>query len=234
MAAAPPSMAAEPNPTCPGPLLLVGLGNPGDRYAGTRHNVGFDCVERVQSALEEVRSLPLSGGDLAEGFVASSDGEEDSAPQERVLLLRPLLYMNRSGGPTAEVARQFEISPSRILVVYDDLDLPLGRLRIRRKGTSGGHNGVSDLIDRLAQLQEERERDEEPFPRIRLGIGKPTEGGIESHVLGRFTVAEQPIAEAMVARAAEAAIHWFRHGIARTMNEFNQGASAPPAVEPEE
>lgn len=198
--------------------------------------------------LSDLCELPLAGGVLERGRLAENSPEMASSEMassemvspRSVMLLRPMEFMNRSGGPTLEVARRFDLSPSRILAVFDDLDLPLGRLRVRRGGGSGGHNGVSDLIDRLAELgldpsdDSASDQDPDPFPRIRLGIGKPTEGEIESHVLGRFTDEERPVADAMVARAVQAVVCWFLQGIGPTMNEFNRDAPAPPAPTPEE
>ena len=209
--------------------LVVGLGNPGETYHATRHNVGFAVVDRLHALLIEAGAVaaevPLTGGQLARITLPGAD----ATPAQELLLLRPMLYMNRSGGPTSAVAAHFAIDPPRILAVFDDLDLPLGRLRMRRGGGHGGHNGVRDLIAHLRVGEGSESTGDvslaaEPppdFPRLRLGIGKPSECSTEDHVLGRFTPEEEPIATALVEAAAEAALAWIREGIDAAMQRAN-------------
>jgi PTH1 family peptidyl-tRNA hydrolase len=183
--------------------LVVGLGNPGEPYRGTRHNIGFEVVDRLAAAVRGSGELVVAGGRLEKGRLKG----------RAVLLLWPLLYMNRSGRPTAEVARRFELPPARILAVSDDLDLELGRIRLRRGGSSGGHNGVADLIAELGT---------DAFHRLRLGIGRPSgEKPAERYVLEPFLAEERPVAEEMAARGAEAARCWLLEGVQSAMNRYN-------------
>jgi PTH1 family peptidyl-tRNA hydrolase len=207
--------------------LVVGLGNPGPRYAATRHNIGFRVVEafarerglvfpppgRLSRMLPKL--FPPHGADgyrLARGEVA----------RQIVGVLEPLRYMNRSGEAAAAiVAENPAIDVSRdLLVVYDDLDLPLGRIRLRAGGGAGGHRGVGSMIDEL---------DTQAFPRLRFGIGRPEPGGeIVSFVLEPFATADDALLETQVKLAVEAASHFVVEGIAATMDRFN--AAGPPAV----
>lgn len=186
-----------------GTALIVGLGNPGPQYDGTRHNVGFAVLDRVRAGLRGHEEIPAMGARLERGRLRG----------RAVLLLWPLLYMNRSGGPTVEVVRRFDLAPEDVLAVSDDLDLELGRIRVRRGGSSGGHKGVTDLVERLGT---------EAFHRLRLGIGRPPPGcGVERYVLEGFLEDERPLADAMVERAAEAARCWLLEGVQSAMNRYN-------------
>ncbi|MDH7602049.1 MAG: aminoacyl-tRNA hydrolase [Armatimonadota bacterium] len=181
--------------------MIVGLGNPGRQYAHTRHNVGFDVIDRfakrrgVHTRTRRHRALI--------GRLAQDD--------EEVLLVKPQTYMNNSGSAVAALAREYGLQPSDIIVVYDDIDLPLGRLRIRAKGSSGGHKGVESIIQCLGSSE---------FPRIRIGIGRA--GDAIDHVLSRFTRQEKTIIEPVIERAADALDVVLTDGLEAAMNIYNR------------
>jgi len=180
--------------------LIAGLGNPGPEYAGTRHNVGFLVVDR-----------------LAEQFGSTWERSTkwDAIVTKRgdVFLLKPMSFMNRSGHPLFAIAQFYKIDPAEILVVLDDLALPLGRLRLRSGGGSGGHNGLESIIMQLGT---------EEIPRLRIGIGAaPREGSVD-YVLSRFFDEERAIVASTVDRAAEAVKWAIDKGLVSAMNNFNQ------------
>lgn len=185
--------------------LIVGLGNPGKQYAQTRHNVGFWCVLRIMEtvragiAKEKWRSL------VAEATIQG----------ERVYLLQPLTYMNLSG-EAVRAAIDFlklENLQRNLIVVYDDMDLPVGKIRLREKGSAGGHNGMKSIIEHLGT---------EAFPRIRIGIGRPEfDIVVTDYVLSRFSGPERSIVETAVIRAADAAVAACTVPFATVMNVFN-------------
>ena len=187
--------------------LVVGLGNPGDRYARTRHNVGF----RVVDLLADRWGL-TGAGRVRDG--AARLEVQLSDPDERVLLVKPMKYMNLSGGPVRAALRQTGADPAEdLLVVTDDVDLPLGRLRLRREGSAGGHNGLRDIIASLGSNE---------FNRLRVGIGRPGSSRVTvNHVLATFKPAERELATEAIAAAADAVELWLRDGIEAAMNEFN-------------
>lgn len=183
--------------------LVVGLGNPGEQYAGTRHNVGFDVVEilarRASAALSHDRRLS------ARVAKARVGGEE-------TLLVQPLSFMNLSGPVVARIVRERELAMPDVLVVVDDYHLPVATLRLREKGSAGGHNGLKSLIGALGT---------DAFPRLRIGIGEAPPGGAVDFVLTRFKPSERKaIAEARE-RAADCAERWCRDGAAAAMSGFN-------------
>ncbi len=184
--------------------LIIGLGNPGAEYEGTRHNVGFAVIE----ALADKAGVELGYDGRAGAMVG-----EGRARGRPFVLVKPLSYMNRSGTPTKHLLRRYGVQPREILVVVDDINLEAGRLRLRPRGSAGGHNGVQDLIDRL---------DTDDFPRLRLGIGDAFGRGRQvDYVLSPFSKAEQPVIEEAVARACEAALTFVTDGIVTAMNRFN-------------
>jgi peptidyl-tRNA hydrolase, PTH1 family len=187
--------------------VVTGLGNPGERYRLTRHNVGF----RVVDLLADRWGL-TDEGRVRDGAARLEVDLED--PAERVLLLKPLKYMNLSGGPVRGALRQTAVDPaSDLLVVTDDVDLPLGRLRLRRDGSAGGHNGLRDIIAALGSNE---------FSRLRVGIGRPGASRVTlDHVLATFKPGERELADASIATAADAVEVWLRDGIEVAMNEFN-------------
>ena len=186
--------------------LIVGLGNPGKEYHKSRHNVGFGVVDllarRWQVALDRRRYQ----GQFGSGVYAT----------EKVLLLKPRTYMNRSGGSVAEALAFYKLELSELLVVLDDMDLELSRLRLRRGGSAGGHNGLQDIIDKLGSPD---------FARLRLGIGAAEHNDAVAHVLGRFDAAQEQKIEEAIETAADAVECWISQGIDEAMNRFNRRGS---------
>jgi len=180
--------------------LVAGLGNPGSEYEGTRHNIGFSVVDQLASEWRIEWQYSAKWGALWTKGI-------------HVLLVKPATYMNRSGGPVASLAGFFKITPEEILLVLDDFALPLGRLRIRKEGSSGGHNGLESVLTQFGTKR---------IPRLRLGIGgAPSEGAID-YVLGRFFEEERDLKAKTVARACEAVKCAIDKGLLSAMNIFNQ------------
>lgn len=181
--------------------LIIGLGNPGGEYALTRHNAGFMLVDRLSA--EYGIGLSIKGKGLrGMGRIA---GEE-------VALLKPLTYMNRSGQAVSEFLQLHPVGPENIIVAFDDCDLPLGKIRIRGGGGSGGHNGLASVIEALGTKD---------IPRIRLGIGRPHDGDVVDFVLSPFHPDEQPALEGMLGRARDAVESIITCGMAQAMNRHN-------------
>lgn len=198
--------------------LVVGLGNPGQRYAGTRHNVGFMALELLASK-EAVRFKATSKlqGELAEVGFGSS----------RMRLLMPQTYMNESGRSIRAAMDWFDLSADQVLVLVDDMDLPLGRLRLRAKGSAGGHNGLKSTIQHLGT---------QDFARLRIGIGAPGRSSEErrartvSHVLGSFHQSEQPLLKDVLNEVLHGLDLIQRQGLERAGNRLN-GVNLAPAPE---
>jgi len=183
--------------------LIVGLGNLGRKYDQTRHNVGFDVVDRLAERIGDGRAKDKFEGQLMEGRVGG----------ERVLLLRPHTFMNRSGASVGPAMEFYKLERADLLVVCDDFNLPLGKLRFRREGSAGGQNGLADIIRRLGT---------EEFSRLRLGIGPvPENWDAADFVLSRFTASERNTIDETIARAADGAECWVTEGIETCMNQFN-------------
>lgn len=183
--------------------VIVGLGNPGPQYRWTRHNLGFHVLEKLAADLGAEFNKEKHQGLMAEAGLGG----------QRLLLIMPLTYMNRSGDCVAPAVRNKAQGPEEVLVVTDDINLPVGRMRIRAGGSAGGHNGLKSLIERLGT---------DAFPRLRLGVGDDrASGDLSDHVLSRFRPDEKAAVEAMVGRAVDAAILWAEHGVERAMNEYN-------------
>lgn len=189
--------------------LVVGLGNPGDKYAGTRHNVGFMALDRMASSA----GTPFRQQSKLHGLLA-----EVGQGATRLRLLKPQTFMNDSGRSIRAALDWFSLEPAQVLVVVDDMDLPFGRLRLRAAGSAGGHNGLRSAIRHLGTDQ---------FPRLRIGIGAPAVDPAErrartvGHVLGRFAAAEQVLLEAVLAEV-EAGIGVIqRLGVERAGNRLN-------------
>ena len=184
--------------------VVCGLGNPGDRYRWTRHNVGFRVVDLLADR------WGLTGqGSVRDGAALLEVRQPE--PIGRVLLVKPMRYMNRSGQPLRAALRQTDADVAEdVLVVADDIDLPLGRVRLRRSGSAGGHNGLRDIIATFGS---------EDFARLRIGVGRAGEAA--SHVLATFRPDERDLATEMVAVGADAVERWLAEGIEAAMNAFN-------------
>jgi peptidyl-tRNA hydrolase, PTH1 family len=196
--------------------VICGLGNPGERYQLTRHNVGFRVVDLLADR------WGLTGHGRVRDGAARLEADRPE-PVGRVLLVKPMRYMNVSGGPLRSALRQTDAVPATdLLVIADDVDLPLGRIRLRREGSAGGHNGLRDIISALGSNE---------FSRLRVGIGRPgSSRATVDHVLATFSPAERELATEAIATAADAAERWLRDGIDATMNEYNGlDLAAPPA-----
>lgn len=185
--------------------LIAGLGNPGPQYAESRHNVGFMVVDELarRRRLENWRFDRDFQGQIAECNVTG----------DRVFLLKPLTYMNLSGVSVQAVLRFYRIAASDLLVVFDDLDLPVGRLRIRANGSSGGHKGMESVIQHISTAE---------VARVRVGIGKVHRSGTVGHVLGVFSGDEKPEIGVALQQAADACECWVREGTTAAMNRFNR------------
>jgi PTH1 family peptidyl-tRNA hydrolase len=196
--------------------IVVGLGNPGREHAGDRHNIGFMVLDRIASSWHTSIDRVDDGADGAKiGHAVLGD--------EQVLLVKPQRYMNRSGETAARIARHYDVAADAFVVVHDDMDLPVGRVRIRPGGGAGGHRGVSSIIDELGERN---------FRRVRLGIGHPQPGDDPvSFVLSPFAPAEESAITSAIARAAEAVDVLLAEGTASAMNRFNGSAAAgtPPS-----
>jgi len=179
--------------------LVAGLGNPGREYQRTRHNVGFMVLDRLAADAK----LPW---DYSEKWGAAW-------AKTNVILIKPATFMNRSGQSLAAIANFYKITASEILVVVDDLALPLGRLRLRAQGSSGGHNGLESVFEHFGT---------EEVARLRVGIGAAPSAGAVDYVLGRFFEEEKPILDAAIRRAADAVKCVIDKGLFAAMNEFNK------------
>jgi len=187
----------------PMPMLIVGLGNPGPAYAGTRHNIGWTIV----AGLADTHGIALNQHRWAAQFGTGTIGDRP------VIAAIPTAFMNRSGPPVRALADAHAISPDRILVIHDDTDLALGRLKIKSKGGDGGHRGLRSIQDALQSTT---------FGRLRIGIGRPAVGDdMVAHVLGKFTTDESALVDGIVARALEAVATIICQGIPVGMNRFN-------------
>lgn len=181
--------------------LIVGLGNPGKKYENTRHNMGFMVVDRLSektgTAVDRLKFRALTGECVIGGH--------------KVMLMKPQTFMNLSGDAVREAARYYKLAPSHIIVIYDDIDIPLGNLRLRKSGSAGTHNGMRSIVSLLGTDQ---------FPRVRVGIGG-TSGDLVNHVIGRISSGERKILDETVNNAADAVECFVNDGIDMAMNRFN-------------
>jgi PTH1 family peptidyl-tRNA hydrolase len=185
--------------------VICGLGNPGDRFRLTRHNVGFRVVDLLAD-----RWALTGQGRLRDGAAVLE--ARLPAPIGRVLLVKPMRYMNASGSPLRAALRQTEVDvASELLVVYDDADLDLGRVRLRADGSAGGHHGMRDIIAALGT---------NAIPRLRIGVGRSGRG-LRGHVLATFGGDERDVADEMIQVGADAAELWLRDGLGTAMNRYN-------------
>jgi peptidyl-tRNA hydrolase, PTH1 family len=203
----PDDVSSKPGPGGVIPRLIVGLGNPGLEYRDTRHNIGFMVVDELARRFgvtfnEEKRWHGLAAK-LSSGW-----------------LLKPMTYMNDSGRSVRALGQFYKISPAETLAIYDDVDLPLGRLRIRLSGSAGGHNGIKSMISSLGT---------EAFPRFKLGIaaekGRPSGDKLVNHVLGKFGHEDAPTLHLVIQSAADAVISALQNGLDAAMNKFNRPLS---------
>lgn len=185
------------------PWLLVGLGNPGARYARTRHNIGFMAVDAWCS---QAASSPGWSEKWKAQVATIGTGSS------RVVALKPQTFMNRSGQSVAPAAQFLRVPPPQILVVHDEVDFQLGRLAVKKGGGHGGHNGLRDILQLLGSGD---------FLRIRLGIGRPIHGEVADHVLSDFRADERPVVDDLLERAVAAITCVTREGVVTAMNKFN-------------
>lgn len=187
--------------------LVVGLGNPGGKYQKTRHNVGFQVVEELARRWSYSKARRQFSGLLADGTIHG----------QRVLLLEPMTYMNRSGTSVREATSFLKIDPADLLVVLDDMALPLGRLRMRAKGSAGGHNGLSSVIQQLGS---------DVFCRLRIGIGQVGGERMVGHVLSPFTAQEEQVISRAIQVAADAVECWVAEGPDAAATKFNRAGES--------
>ena len=190
-------------PTEPPSRIIVGLGNPGEKYAGTRHNAGFWCVDRIAKENGIKFSRKNRSTLVGEGVIEG----------QRVVLAKPRTFVNRSGASVTYLLARFGAKPQQLLVIYDELNLPLGKLRLRPHGSAAGHNGVKSIIEALGT---------DDFPRLRFGIGRPDPQSDQiGFVIGQMEEDERQKANEMVERTAEAVSSLLNDGIDVAMNKFN-------------
>lgn len=190
------------------PALIVGLGNPGPDYARTRHNAGFMVADELARRAGLRWERPRLQASQARGSIAGHD----------TVLAKPQTFMNASGTAIVQLVKWYKVPLTDLLVIYDDLDLPFGQLRLRGEGSAGGHNGLASTIQQLRS---------NAFPRLRVGIGRPQWGDARNYVLTRFTQEQAAELPAVIARAADAAEVWLAEGLLAAMNRYNR-AVAPP------
>lgn len=183
------------------PLILIGLGNPGPKYGGTRHNVGFMCIDRIAAQ---------AGIQLKDRRKAAAIGE--GRVEDRLMVLaKPRTFVNRSGQAVRYLLDRYHADPTSLLIILDDMDLPLGKIRLRASGGSGGHNGLNSINDSVKT---------DAYSRLRVGIGRPESDTIE-HVLNQFTDGEVNLLNEGLGLAVQAAETWLESGIDHAMNHFN-------------
>lgn len=182
-------------------FLIVGLGNPGKEYEQTRHNIGFKVVDNISKEYNIDVSRQKFKGIYGEGFIDN----------EKVILLKPTTYMNLSGESVKEVVDFYKLTREQVLVIYDDISLDVGRLRIREKGSAGGHNGIKSIIKSLGT---------DIFPRIKVGVGQPNVD-LVNYVLGKFTKEEMVVLNESIDASTKATKEIIKGDIKTAMNDFN-------------
>lgn len=183
--------------------IVVGLGNPGDEYVNTRHNMGFKVIDSLSKALEIDVKKRKFGARFGSGEYAN----------KKLILLKPWQFMNRSGQAVATAMGFYKLSIGELLVITDDMNLEPGRIRIRAKGSAGGHNGLADIIEKLGT---------NGFARCRIGIGRGSGEDAVDHVLDKPAKEEEPLLAEAIERARKAVFCWIEYGVEKTMNEFNR------------
>ena len=190
--------------------LVVGLGNPGEKYRGTRHNVGFDVVDRLA-----VAHVPR-GWEMSPEEALEAKWRRDL---DAVLFVKPLTFMNLSGHAVQRLSHFYKVALPDVLIVCDDVNLPLGRLRARARGSEGGHNGLRSVADVLGTTE---------YPRLRVGVGRgDARRDLADHVLARFDADEKTAIDDAVARAADAVEMWIADGLSKMMGTFNRAEDNP-------
>ena len=182
--------------------VVVGLGNPGKQYHGTRHNVGFAVIDGLAASPTCGRFQSRFSAQVAELMEGS----------EKVLLVKPETFMNLSGRAVREVMDFYKVELADLLVVCDDVNLPLGKLRVRRKGSAGGHNGLKDIHSHLGTPE---------YARLRIGVDAAGQGELVDHVLGRFRPTERPVIDEAIAASIEAVSVWAQQGVEACMSRYN-------------
>ena len=194
--------------------LIVGLGNPGPRYRGTRHNIGFEVADEL--ARRRGAEFEVAPAEVLMARVQ---------PPDAILIVKPLSFMNLSGGPVGELVRYYRIPHDRMLVVLDDVSLPLGQLRARARGSDGGHNGLRSILEAFGT---------QDVARLRIGVGRgDPRRDLADHVLARFDEDERAEAEALVGRAADAVGLFVTEGIGAVMNRYNRKVDSESPTEEE-
>src|SRR5438270_54583 len=188
--------------------VVVGLGNPGSRYHGTRHNVGFAVVDYLAAGPRTGRFQSRFDAQVAE---LDEDGH-------KVLLVKPETFMNLSGRCVRQILDFYRVPVEGLLVVCDDINLPLGKLRVRAKGSHGGHNGLRNIQEHLGSVE---------YARLRIGVDAPKDDAVD-HVLGRFRPGERPVIRDAEEKAAQAVVVWVTRGIQACMNQYNVGTAKEP------
>ena len=182
-------------------ILIVGLGNPGKQYEQTRHNIGFDVIDYMANKYNIDVNREKFKGICGEGFIEN----------KKVILLKPLTYMNLSGESIRELANFYKLEDDEIIVVYDDISLDIGRLRIREKGSAGGHNGIKSIIQNLGG---------DKFPRVKVGVGQPKDNLVK-HVLGKFSKEDREHIEKVIPVVSDAIVEIVKNDAKESMNKFN-------------
>ena len=183
--------------------IIAGLGNPTREYEGTRHNMGFSAIYQIADRYNIKMNIARHKALIGTGIIAG----------EKVMLVMPQTYMNLSGESIGEILRFYKLSPADLIILYDDIDLDVGKLRIRAKDSAGGHNGIKSIIAHIGT---------ETFDRVRIGVGHKPEGwDLADHVLSRFSKEELPVVRDSVSRAADAIEVIISSGIEAAMNKFN-------------
>lgn len=182
-------------------FLIVGLGNPGIQYENTRHNIGFNVIDNISKEYNIDINREKFKGMYGEGFIGNT----------KVILLKPTTYMNLSGESIRELANFYKLEDDEIIVVYDDISLDIGRLRIREKGSAGGHNGIKSIIQNLGG---------DKFPRVKVGVGQPKDN-LVNHVLGKFSKEDREHIEKVIPVVSDAIVEIVKNDAKESMNKFN-------------